>query len=238
LKFSQAYLTELERRYNTPGLPTVEVDPVTGEYVYYASTDWYHELYKNNTNSVEHNLTISGSADKTSFLLTGRYFNQPGLFRYNSDDYRVLNFRSKGSVQLYPWLRIDNNGDYSNMKYHNPLNVGEGGGIWRNIADEGHPLAPMFNPDGTLTASSAYTVGDFWYGKNGFDFERGIFRNRTGLTAQFFNDKFRIKADFTFQMTENSEKRKQVPVPYSSKPGVIAYLNTLLPMCTQNMKTH
>ncbi|MDQ3279630.1 MAG: carboxypeptidase-like regulatory domain-containing protein, partial [Bacteroidota bacterium] len=149
LKFSQAYLAELQRRQGL-GLPDVEVDPVTGEYVYYASTDWYKLLYKDHTKASEHNLTISGNGDKASYLVTGRYFSQPGLFRYNSDDYKMLNFRAKGSIQVYPWLRIDNNTDVSNVKYHNPLNVGEGGGIWRNIADEGHPLAPLFNPDGTL----------------------------------------------------------------------------------------
>ncbi len=226
LKFSQAYLAELERRSTIGGLPEVEVDPVTGEYVYYASTDWYRELYKTSTNATEHNITVSGSGEKTSFLLTGRYFGQDGLFRYNSDDYRVYNFRAKGSVQVYPWLRFDNNADIANMNYHNPLNVGESGGIWRNIADEGHPLAPMFNPDGTLTASAAYSVGDFWYGKSGMDNERNVIKNTTGFTAQFFDNKFRIKGDFTFQTTDNNQKRKQVPVPYSSKPGVIAYLGT------------
>ena len=226
LKFSQAYLTEVERRSKIPGLPEVEIDPVTGEYVYYASTDWYGQLYKPSTISNEHNLTISGAGEKTTFLITGRYFGQNGLYRYNSDDYSILNFRAKGSVQVYPWLKFDNNTDFSNSKYHNPLNVGEGGGIYRNIADEGHPLAPMFNPDGTLTASSAYSVGDFWYGKSGFDFEKSVFRNKTGFVAQFFRNTFRIKGDFTFQNSNNNEKRKQVPVPYSSKPGVIAYLGT------------
>ena len=226
LKFSQAYLNELERRSKIPGLPDVEVDPVTGEYVYYASTDWYRELYKEHNNANEHNLSISGSGDKTTFLLTGRLFRQDGLYRYNSDDYQMINFRAKGSVQVYPWLRIDNNTDFANMKYHNPLNVGEGGGIWRNIADEGHPLAPLLNPDGTLTFSSAYTVGDFYYGKNGIDYSRGSLKNTTGFTAQFFNNSFRLKGDFTYQANNNAEKRKQVPVPYSTKPGVISYVGT------------
>lgn len=226
LKFSQAYLTELERRSKLPGLPEVEVDPVTGEYVYYASTDWYKQLYKNSNSAKEHNLTISGAGDKTTFLLTGRAYNQEGLFRYNSDDYRMLNFRGKGAIQVYPWLRFENNSDYSNVRYHQPINVGEGGGIFRNIADEGHPLAPLLNPDGTLTASSAYSVGDFYYGKNFMDMERSIFRNRTGLVAEFFNNRLRLKSDFTFQTTETGEKRRQVPLPYSSKPGVIAYLGT------------
>lgn len=60
--------------------------------------------------------------------------------------------RAKGAVQVFDWLKVEDNLEYSSMTYHNPLNVGEGGGIWRNIADEGHILAPMFNPDGDLDA--------------------------------------------------------------------------------------
>ena len=226
LRFSQAYLTELERRTKVGGLPETEIDPVTGAYVYYASTDWYDMLYKPSTSSKEHNLTLSGGSDKTTFMITGRYFGQDGLFRFNTDDYQMLNFRAKGTIQVYPWLKIENNTDYSNNKYHNPLNVGEGTGIFRNIADEGHPLAPMFNPDGTLTASSAYTVGDLWYGKNGYDFDKTIIRNKTSFTSQFFNNKFRLKGDFTFQNSDNNETRKQVPVPYSDVPGVINYVGS------------
>lgn len=225
VKFSPAYLAELEKRSKDPSLPKVETN-AAGEYVYYDNTDWYHELYKKNTSSVDHNIAFSGSSGKTSFYVTGRYYGQEGLFRYNSDDYKMYNFRAKGSIQLYPWLTIDNNTDYSNMTYHNPLNVGEGGGIWRNIADEGHNMAPMFNPDGTLTYSAAYTVGDFWYGKNGIDMDRRVIRNTTGFTAQLLKNTIRLKGDFTIRNTDNNEKRIRVPVPYSVKPGVIQYVGT------------
>ena len=47
----------------------------------------------------------------------------------------MINFRAKGTIQVFPWLQIENNTDYSEMKYHNPMNVGEGSGIlekyWR-----------------------------------------------------------------------------------------------------------
>ncbi|WP_229244179.1 TonB-dependent receptor [Emticicia sp. CRIBPO] len=226
LKFSQAYLAELKRRSEVGGLPDTEIDPVTGEYVYYASTDHYKELYKDRFNAIEHNLSISGSSEKSSYLLTGRYYGQDGLFRYNSDDYKIFNFSGKGSVQLYPWLKVNNFSQFSDMSYYNPLNVGEGGGIWRNIADEGHPMSPIFNPDGTLTASSAYTVGDFIYGKNGIDQNKRVFRNTSGFAMSFLKDKFRIKGDFTIQNTDNNDTRKRVPVPFSSKPGVISYVGT------------
>jgi TonB-linked SusC/RagA family outer membrane protein len=226
VKFSPAYLAEFEKRSKDPSLPKTVVDPVTGEYVYYENMDWYKELYKKNLSATEHNLSVSGGSGKADFLVTGRYFGQDGLFKYNSDDYKIMSLRVKGSVQLYKWLNVSNNADFSSMKYHNPLNTGEGGSIWRNISDEGHTMAPMFNPDGTLTYSAAYTVGDFYYGKNGIDMDRRVFRNTTSFASQFFNDVVRIKGNFTYQNTDNNEYRRRVPVPYSRKPGVIEYVGT------------
>jgi TonB-linked SusC/RagA family outer membrane protein len=227
LKFSQAYLDEFKRRAES-GQPykTVDIDPVTGEYVYFGSTDFYQELYKDNLNATDNNLTVTGSSEKVSYLISGRYMGQDGLFRYNSDDYSMTNFRAKGSIKLYPWLVIDNNTEYSEMSYHNPMNVGEGSGIWRNIADEGHPNGTMFNPDGSLTMVSVYNVGDLWYGKNGIDNKKKVFKNTTGFTASFLNNKMRVKGDFTFRNTNNNTETKRVQVPYSNKPGVTAYVGT------------
>ncbi|TBO43655.1 SusC/RagA family TonB-linked outer membrane protein [Pedobacter kyonggii] len=226
-KFSQAYLDEFKKRAES-GQPynQIEVNPTTGEYIYYGSTDYYAELYKRNTAAFENNLSVSGGGDKASFLVSGRFLNQGGLFRYNSDDYDMKNIRARGSVQVFPWLSIENNADYSVMNYHNPINVGEGGGIWRNIADEGKPTMPLFNPDGSLTFASAYTVGDFIYGKNGIDTRRQVFRNITGIRSNFLNNKLRINADFTFRNTNNDIEQKRVQVPYSNTRGVTAYVGT------------
>ncbi len=223
VKFSQDYLAELKRRDENPDLPKVEVNS-TGEYVYYENTDWYKELYKDNNSAMEHNLSLSGSSGKADFYISGRFYDQKGLFRYNSDDYTTYNLRAKGSLEVLPWLRVSNNADYSSINYFNPVNVGEGGGIWRNIADEGHIMSPMFNPDGTLTYSAAYTVGDFWYGKNGIDMDRRVLRNTTSFASRFFGDQLRVKGDFTFQNTDNDEMRRRVQVPYSRMPGVIEYV--------------
>jgi TonB-linked SusC/RagA family outer membrane protein len=226
-RFSQAFLNEFKIRSES-GKPykQVEIDPVTGEYTYYGSTDYYKQLYKSSNAALEHNLSITGSGEKTSFLVSGRFQKQDGLFRYNSDDYDMKNFRARGTVQIFPWLKIDNNADFSVMSYFNPLNVGEGGGIWRNIGDEGHPSSMMFNPDGTMSFSAAYTVGDFWYGKNGITSSRQVFRNTTGFTSNFFNNRFRINGDFTFRNTNNNTEQKRVQVPYSRSLGVINYVGT------------
>lgn len=226
-KFSQTYLDEFRRRAES-GQPynKIEVDPVTGEYIYYGSTDYYGELYKKNTGAFENNISVSGGSDKATFLVSGRFFKQDGLFLHNSDDYSMKNIRARGSIELFPWLTVENNIDYSVMNYHNPINVGEAGGIWRNIADEGHPTMPLFNPDGSLTFSSAYTVGDFIYGKNGVDTSREVFRNITSLRSRFFNNKFRVNADFTFRNTELDRNQKRVQVPYSNFRGITSAIGT------------
>jgi TonB-linked SusC/RagA family outer membrane protein len=226
-KFSQAYLNEFKRRAES-GQPynEIEVDPNTGEYTYYGSTDYYDALYKKNTAAFENNISVSGGGERATFLVSGRFLKQDGLFRYNSDDYNMKNLRARGSIEVFPWLTFENNMDYSTMNYHNPINVGEGGGIWRNIADEGHPTMPLLNPDGTLTFSSVYTVGDFMYGKNGIDTRREVFRNITGLRSRFFNNKFRVNVDFTFRNTDNLRNQKRVQVPYSNFKGVTSYVGT------------
>jgi TonB-linked SusC/RagA family outer membrane protein len=226
-KFSQAYLDEFKKRAES-GQPynTIDINPTTGEYTYYGSTDYYSYLYKQNTRALENNVSVSGGSDKATFLVSARALDQSGLFRYNSDDYSMKNIRARGSIQVFPWLSIENNADYSTMNYHNPLNVGEGGGIWRNIADEGKPTMPIFNPDGSLTFAAAYTVGDFIYGKNGFDTRKEVFRNITGLRSHFFNNKFRVNADFTFRNTTNDKNQRRVQVPYSNFKGVTAFVGT------------
>ena len=228
IRFSQEYLEDLKYRSEHPDEFSQDwaIDPTNGEYVYYSSTNWYDELYKKNTTANEHNISVSGGSKAASYMVSGRYMGQKGIFKYNSDDYEMLNFRAKGSIQLFSWLNVLNNTQYSDMTYHTPLNVGEGTGIFRNISDEGNPMTPMFNPDGTLTHTSAYQVGDMWYGKNGYDNIKSVFKNTTDFTAKFLDDKLHLKGDFTFQTTNDNEKRKRVPIPYDKSPGVTSYVGT------------
>jgi TonB-linked SusC/RagA family outer membrane protein len=226
LPFSPAYLAEIKRRWEDPSLPRVEVNPSTGEYMYYYSTDWYSHLYKDNFLAQDHNLTLSGGNEKTAFYISGRYNGQDGLFRYNPDTYEMYNLRAKGTIQLTPWLEVENNTEYSRMTYHQPINVGEGSGIWRNIADEGHPLAPLTNPDGTLSFPAAYTVGDHYIGRNGIDNTQRFLKNRTAAKAEFFDKSLTVRGDLTFQTTDIGSQQNRVQVPYSRYEGVIGYTGT------------
>lgn len=223
--YSDAWLQTFKER-KEQGITDEVVTGSDGTYTYYGNTDYYDFLYRNHSFAQDHNILVSGGNEKADFYVSGRFYDYNGLFRYNSDTYKTMNIRAKGSLQAYDWLRITNNMEFSNMNYHNPLNVGEGGSIWRNIADEGHPTSPIFNPDGSLTMSAAYTVGDFYYGKNGIDTDKKVLKNTTGFSAQFFNKKLKVNGDFTFRNYDNNDTQKRIQLPYSTKQGTTTFLGT------------
>ena len=222
--YSDAWLQTFKER-KEQGITEEVVTEANGKYTYYGNTDWYDVLYRDQSLAHDHNIMVSGGNEKADFYVSGRFYDYNGLFQFNSDTYQTLNLRAKGSLQVYEWLRVTNNMEFSDMTYHNPINVGEGGSIWRNIADEGHPTSPVFNPDGSLTMSAAYTVGDFIYGRNGIDTNKRVLKNTTGFTANFFDDKLRVNGDFTFRNYDNNDVQKRVPVPYSTQQGITTWLS-------------
>ncbi len=224
-EFSLAWLEEFKRRKAQGITQEWEID-ANGKYTYYGNTDWYSELYKKNTFAQDHNLSISGNNGKLNYYVSGRFYGYDGLFKYNTDNYKAMNLRAKGSIQVFDWLKIENNMEFSNNDYHNPINIGEGGAIWRNLADEGHPSSPIYNPDGTFTQSAAYTLGDFIYGKNGIDTNNRVLRNTTSFTASFLENKLHVRGDFTFRNTDEGQTQRRVPVPYSTVEGQTTMLGS------------
>ncbi|WP_083570844.1 TonB-dependent receptor [Mariniphaga anaerophila] len=224
--YSDAWLETFKQR-KEQGVIEEVVAATNGDYIYYGNTDWYDLLYKNQVLAQDHNITISGGSDKSDFYISGRIYDYGGLYDFNPDTYQMLNIRAKGSLQIFDWLKVTNNMEFSNMKYHIPITVSEYGySIQRIIEVDAPPVATVYNPDGTLTRASSYAVGDFIYGKNAKNTYKKVLRNTTGFTAKFLEDKLRINGDFTFRDYENDGNRKRVQVPYSTSEGVISYTGT------------
>lgn len=199
-----------------------------GKYTYYGNTDYYDELYKNKTFAQSHNVSISGSNGKISYYTSGRIYDYDGLFNYTSDTYRTMNLRSKVSAQVFKWLKVSNNFDYTHDKYTQPLGASSVGGglVWQGINNEGHPSAPIFNPDGTLTKSGAYSLGGFITGNNWIKRTTKTLKNTTTFNANFFDNKLRLTSDFSFRTKDFIEDKKNTAIPYSEYEGVITYLGT------------
>jgi TonB-linked SusC/RagA family outer membrane protein len=220
LDFSLPYLDSLKAHEENPNLPKVSINPLTGKYQYFSNTDWLKELYKDNNPAMEHSINVSGGSDKVNFLISGRYYHQDGIFRYNSDDFDRYNLRFKGSIKVNDWLTINSNSDFSNYNYKYPLtSVGGVNAVWRLLAVTAFPVSPLLNPDGTMSIVGAYSIGDFYYGKSYSKATQNFIRNTIGFTAAAIKNKLTIKGDFSYLRTSVNERRKFFTVPYSIKPN-------------------
>ena len=221
-QFSVAWLDEYKRRHETGDFGTVISDGsigTKGRYVYYPEgTDYYDLMYKKSVFAQNQNLSISGSDGKFDYYLSGRFYSYDGLFDSDeqTDKFKTYNMRFKGGYQLTPWLKINNNFEFSHNKYYNPITYSEGSGVvWRNIADEGHPSSPLCTPDGTMTYSAVYTVGDLLYGRSGITTKNSNLKNTTTFNAKFLGDRLRVNGDFTYQQKTQEKTKKQVRSPYA-----------------------
>ena len=227
-QFSLAWLEEYKRRKENGNLGTVVSDgswgTTAGRYVYFNDeTDVYGLLYKNNVFAQTHNISISGSEKKFDYFLSGRYYHYNGLFNSDSqtDKYTKMNMRSKIGYQIYPWLRITNNTEISYDNYYNPMTYSEGpGNIWSNLQAEGFPSSPLFNPDGTMTYTGAYSLGDFLYGNSGRKGKNKLVRTTVALSASFLDNRLRFNADFTYSDKNFNQQIKRIRSKFSKTAGV------------------
>ena len=120
------------------------------------NTDW--SLYNNNTNwqdqvfrtgqTQSYQLGISGGNEKTSFYLSGSYFNQGGVIINNSLE--KYSFRANLDHKISNFLKVGTSLSYNKW---NDVSVGEGG-RWSmgNSFLTASPVLGIYNPDGSFTS--------------------------------------------------------------------------------------
>ena len=228
MEFSTAWLAEYQRRAESGNYEVLVSDGsigTAGRWLYYIEgTDYMDALYKDFSFSQTHNISLSGSDDKFDYYVSARYYDNNGIFdtTVNPESYKMLNGRMKMGYQVTPWLKISNNTDIAWSKYVMPQTYSEGNGnIWRNIADEGHPCSPIWNPDGTMTYSAVYSIGDYLYGKSNRRYINKQVRTTFNAQAKFFGDRLRLNADFTYRNKDFNTTVKKVKSEYSRSEGVV-----------------
>lgn len=199
-----------------------------GQYEYYGSTDWFDEIYKDSTFSQVHNLSVSGNNGKVSYLISGRYYDYKGIYVGSSDPYQTYNLRSKVNINITDWLTLGENVEYTHDKIHYGI-TSDGDGTQSPqarivSAGYGSPTWPVYNPDGTFTKAGAYILGGLLgdeYDPDAAD-KKGKtrltenFKTTTSLNAKFFNDTFRIRADYTWHKKDLSTETKKTGVYFSN----------------------
>lgn len=197
-----------------------------GSYIYYGGNYNYLDMFYKDFNLTHtHNLSVSGSSERVSYTVSGRYYKQDGIYKIGNENYDSYNLRSKITIKATDHLTIDNNTSYQSMDYSQPIFSKKlssvGSQLWQ-IAMAGFPVLPPFNDDGTYTigaASSGYAT--FNDAQSSQDELKSTFTTTLGATYEPFKDVFKIRADFSYKNISRSLERYTAPVQYSAAPETL-----------------
>ncbi len=111
----------------------------------WANTDWFKEMYKKNVPSQEHNIAISGGANKMNYYVSGTWLNQHGLIRHGKDVLNKFNVNGKFNVEVTKWFNITYNTKWNRESFSRPSYMT--GLFFHNIARR-WPTNPVYDPHG------------------------------------------------------------------------------------------
>ncbi|NBA88703.1 SusC/RagA family TonB-linked outer membrane protein [Emticicia sp. CRIBPO] len=123
-------------------------------------TDWYKEVYQT-AFSQNHNLTVTGGTDKTSYYFSAGFSDQDGFLRNNSFQRRSGRFNM--DHEATKWLKFTANVNYTNSTNKAPNSGSNPGGAFSTsglgrIAVAQVPNVPAYNEDGSYNLENN-TVG-------------------------------------------------------------------------------
>ncbi len=140
----------------------------------YANINWYDEVVRNSVPQYQANLTVTGGSDKVQYFNSIGYYNEEGLWKSNSLDYKRFNLRSNVTAKVTDNLTSEFNiGGYLDEKdspaYDTPdifKAIGAGVPIWEIYAN-GDPdyLGKLQNDDENPLVKSSTEYGGFRYRK-------------------------------------------------------------------------
>ncbi|MDD7886265.1 TonB-dependent receptor [Flavivirga sp. 57AJ16] len=103
-------------RVEHPDRPWVVVGD-DNKYRYYGNFDWFNYFYRKTRPENEHNISISGGNDKTTYFVSGRQMKQDGIYNIYHDNMTLGTFRTNLKTEIKPWLRYTSSITYSNRIY-------------------------------------------------------------------------------------------------------------------------
>ena len=219
------WYSELEKRNADPTLEKMRTND-NGYYEYYGNTDWFDLIYKDQTLSTQHNLSVSGGNDVSTYYVSGGYNQNNGVYSQGGERFQRYNFRAKGSINIRPWLHIENNSELWYRKYHEPAvmysyyptDMSTLIPIQRQMEQQLYPMTLERNLDGTWTEAAVYSGwAGFCEGTSWREYRNLQMRNTTTLTIDILKDVLQAKGDFTYNYSHAT--RNQVGNLYTGYNG-------------------
>lgn len=223
-------MAELLARVNdvteNPARPWVVEEVRNGrkQWIYYANTDWYHELYNDRHPVTQQSVSVTGGNKDVKYYLSGAYDRQSGIIKVNPDVFQKFNLRAKIDARINKYARISNNTSFYSSTYNYP----GGSSVQDSFAYASrHALAsfPLKNPDGSWlygTPLIGYNVANgrhlvFGEGKARNQQSRSDFSNTTELKISPVKQ-FTLTANYTYRLYQNRNQYRSVNFEFRRYP--------------------
>ena len=220
-KFNRTWYNELARRNSDPSFEKWRINNQNA-YEYFGNTNWYDVFYRDYTTGHQHNLSVTGGGETASYYVSGRIFEQDGIYNAGDEKYQQFNVKAKGDVRVKPWLRIENTTDFMYRYSHQPTAhtdiTSTPMNINRMLNHQAFPVTLVTNPDGTWTEAAVYTgwagfvEGNSWRKDRKFDMN-----NRTSVNLDLIKDVLVGNIDVSFYF--NQTDRRQAVNSYTFHTG-------------------
>lgn len=209
INYSDEWYEELVARRADPTMDNYSIDK-DGNYSYYGETNWLKETYKPVNFSTTHSLSVMGGREGVDFYVSGRFYDQDGIYKIGEERYKKYNFRAKGTVKIRPWFTLSNNTSLLHSTYHQPMVHYGQQMISRQYDNLAFPFCIPKNPDGTWTATAArtgyaaFSEGTSWQENNSLEVA-----NTTTLTFTIVPQVLKLNADFTYKGGRSTRDRME-----------------------------
>ena len=222
-------LARVNDKTEHPDRPWVVEDIRNGkrQWVYYANTDWYHELYKDQHPVQKHSVSISGGGKAVRYFLSASYDKKVGVIKQNPDVYQKYNLRSKLDFDINKWFKMSNNTSYFASSYSFP-GVGDVENAFAYAARHALAAFPLKNPDGSWVYTTPMISGNY----NVANGRHIVYGNDKNFNLDKYNDfqnttelkftpvkQFNITANFTYRNYTTSYTNRQTKFDYRVYPG-------------------
>lgn len=161
--FSNEHLQRIKDFQNGTLKSTTIVDPNNKQYWAegYAygndNIDWFDVMYRDRAFGQEHNLSMNGGGEKTTYYLSGNLMKQQGLMAFNTDHYNRYSVSAKINSKLSDILQLNYNARLVREDYDRPAALTDS--FYDDLGRQGWPTLPLYDPNGYLFSSPSPALG-------------------------------------------------------------------------------
>lgn len=183
------------------------------KYRYVGNEDWVREMYPNWRPQQQHNISVAGGADKTSFIASLGYFDQKGMLNYSNENYQRINPSLKVTTEATSWLSLNFKTTLNHL-YHNAPTAPTNGNSNSYIQGDARPNMPVYNPGGTdFSGQGSWTNSVAVMLQNGRDKTTANDIWATGGIVISPVKNVKINADYTYNNYAGFEQKVQKQFP-------------------------